>query len=44
MLEEHEDPLDQHVVDVLTKKQKRKRALLGVWTFLKTPFGIVVAL
>ena len=43
-LEQHSDPLDQHVVDVLTKKQKRKRALIGVWEFLKTPFGICVAL
>ncbi|KAL7414276.1 hypothetical protein BDY24DRAFT_386389 [Mrakia frigida] len=43
VLEQHSDPLDQHVVDVLTKKQKRKRALIGMWEFLKTPFGICVA-
>lgn len=39
---EHEDPLDRHVVDCLTKRQQVKRALKGVGKFLCTPVGVVV--
>lgn len=36
----HDDPLDAHVVDVLTKRQKVKRALKGLGKFLMTPLGV----
>lgn len=40
--------LDEHVKDQLDKKQYRmeqfKRIMHGVWTFVKTPLGIVVAI
>jgi hypothetical protein len=32
----HDDRLDQHVEDVLNKRQKLKRTLQGVGAFLKT--------
>ena len=43
---EEEDPLDQHVKDVLKKSKKEwlKRSLKGVWAFLKTPMGIIVGI
>lgn len=36
----HDDPLDAHVVDVLTKRQKFKRAMKGLGKFLLTPLGV----
>ena len=32
----HEDELDRHVEQVLTKRMKAKRILRGVWAFVKT--------
>jgi hypothetical protein len=32
----HEDALDRHVEDVLTRKRKFMRMLSGVWAFVKT--------
>ena len=32
----HEDELDQHVEEVLTKRAKIRRTLRGVWSFIKT--------
>jgi hypothetical protein len=40
---QHDDPLDQHVVECLTKRQKARRMLKGLWLFIKTPFGMLVA-
>ncbi|TBU45037.1 golgi-body localization protein domain-containing protein [Dichomitus squalens] len=43
----HEDALDEHVHDVLNKRDKFRRIMAGVWSFLKTLFwgcGIVVFL
>ncbi|KZO94873.1 hypothetical protein CALVIDRAFT_538651 [Calocera viscosa TUFC12733] len=34
------DELDLHVEHVLRKRDKAKRALKGLWAFLKTPMGI----
>ncbi|KAJ9110250.1 hypothetical protein QFC19_001653 [Naganishia cerealis] len=41
-----EDALDQHVKDVLHKSKREwlKRSLKGVWTFLKTPMGIITGI
>lgn len=36
----HDDPLDKHVVDVLTKRQKVKRLAKGLGEFLMTPLGV----
>ncbi|CEH11854.1 Protein of unknown function DUF2985 [Ceraceosorus bombacis] len=40
--------LDSHVEHLLTKRQQRiallKKVLSGVWTFMKTPLGIVVSI
>ena len=33
---EYEDALDQHVEDVLTKRDKFRRVMQGVWSFVKT--------
>ncbi|KAI0353601.1 hypothetical protein OH77DRAFT_1427291 [Trametes cingulata] len=41
---EYEDALDQHVEDVLTKRDKFRRVMQGVWSFVKTPLGIVTAI
>lgn len=40
----HEDYLDQHVEDVLRKRDKFKRVMQGVWSFMKTPIGIIVSI
>lgn len=39
----HEDHLDRHIEDVLTRKRKVMRTLSGVWAFIKTPLGFVMA-
>jgi hypothetical protein len=43
---EKDHDLDKHVRHVLTrksKKEKAKRMLQGLWTYVKTPMGFVVA-
>lgn len=37
------DQLDAHVTDVLTRRQRIRRILRGVWTFVKTPMGFITA-
>ena len=32
----HEDNLDRHVEDVLSKRDKYRRIMQGVWAFMKT--------
>jgi hypothetical protein len=39
----HEDHLDQHIEDVLARKRKFLRVFSGVWAFVKTPLGFVMA-
>ncbi|RDB22557.1 hypothetical protein Hypma_010075 [Hypsizygus marmoreus] len=38
------DSLDRHVDDVLRRPSKFRRTMLGVWSFLKTPMGIITAI
>ncbi len=33
--------LDQHVEDVLSRRDKFRRTMQGLWAFLKTPVGIL---
>lgn len=40
----HEDALDQHVEDVLRKRDKFRRVMQGVWSFVKTPLGVCMLL
>ncbi|CAL1700809.1 unnamed protein product [Somion occarium] len=39
-----QDNLDRHVKDVLTKRDKFRRVMRGVWSYMKTPMGIVVSI
>ncbi|KAK0498658.1 hypothetical protein EDD18DRAFT_1158598 [Armillaria luteobubalina] len=39
-----DDELDRHVDDVLRRPSKIRRSLKGVWSFLKTPMGIVTGI
>lgn len=39
-----DESLDRHVKDVLTGRSKVKRTLQGVWSFLKTPIGIITGI
>lgn len=39
-----DESLDRHVEDVLTGRSKVKRTLQGVWSFLKTPIGIITGI
>ncbi|SJL01855.1 uncharacterized protein ARMOST_05179 [Armillaria ostoyae] len=39
-----DDELDRHVDDVLRRPSKIRRSLKGVWSFLKTPMGIVAGI
>ncbi|PWN46778.1 hypothetical protein IE53DRAFT_391059 [Violaceomyces palustris] len=41
---EEAEQLDAHVHELLTKRQKFKRVMQGVWAFVKTPQGIAVAI
>ncbi|GAC94512.1 hypothetical protein PHSY_002084 [Pseudozyma hubeiensis SY62] len=42
---DHDDlHLDAYVHELLTKKQKFKRAMQGVWAFLKTPVGVIAGI
>lgn len=36
--------LDEHVKDVMRKRDMAKRGLKGVWAFLKTPLGVIVGI
>ncbi|TFL05874.1 hypothetical protein BDV98DRAFT_542085 [Pterulicium gracile] len=38
------DSLDRHVDDVLKRPSKIRRTLRGVWSFLKTPMGIITGI
>ncbi|KAG9035318.1 hypothetical protein FS842_003722 [Serendipita sp. 407] len=38
------DELDLHVEDLLSRRNKIRRSLQGLWAFLKTPIGIVTAI
>ncbi|KAK4690078.1 hypothetical protein P7C73_g67, partial [Tremellales sp. Uapishka_1] len=40
--DEHE--LDVHVKSILRKRDKARRVLRGVWTFVKTPMGAITAI
>ncbi|TEB35642.1 hypothetical protein FA13DRAFT_1788259 [Coprinellus micaceus] len=42
--EQFEDALDRHVDDVLKSPSKWRRMLMGVWSFLKTPMGILTGI
>ncbi|KAL0572041.1 hypothetical protein V5O48_009919 [Marasmius crinis-equi] len=39
-----EDSLDRHVDDVMRRRDKLRRTLKGVWSFLKTPMGIITGI
>lgn len=39
-----EDSLDRHVDDVMKRQAKIRRSLMGVWSFLKTPMGIITGI
>lgn len=39
-----EDNLDAHVEELLRNKDKFRRVMRGVWSFVKTPLGIVTAI
>ncbi|KAJ3789499.1 hypothetical protein GGU10DRAFT_260500 [Lentinula aff. detonsa] len=39
-----EDSLDRHVDDVMRRRDRIRRILKGVWSFLKTPLGIVTGI
>ncbi|KAF9569301.1 hypothetical protein CPC08DRAFT_623509 [Agrocybe pediades] len=43
-VQEFSDPLDRHVNDVLNSPSKIRRTLMGVWSFLKTPMGIITGI
>ncbi|KAI0773454.1 hypothetical protein BC629DRAFT_1595215 [Irpex lacteus] len=36
----HEDNLDRHVEDCLSKRDQWRRIMKGVWAFMKTPMGV----
>ncbi|SPO27038.1 uncharacterized protein UTRI_10499_B [Ustilago trichophora] len=36
--------LDAYVHELLTKRQKFKRAMQGIWAFLKTPIGVIAGI
>lgn len=40
--ETHEDNLDRHVEDVLSKRDQYRRILKGVWAFMKTRESLLV--
>lgn len=40
----HEDALDRHVDDVMRRRARFKRIMKGVWSFLKTPIGVLTAI
>jgi len=39
-----DNPLDRHVDSVLRRPSKLRRTMRGVWSFLKTPMGIIAAI
>ncbi|KAJ2930173.1 hypothetical protein H1R20_g6917, partial [Candolleomyces eurysporus] len=42
--EQFEDALDRHVDDVLQRPSKVRRTFMGIWSFLKTPMGILTGI
>lgn len=40
-LDEDDLHLDAYIHELLTKRQKLKRTMQGVWAFLKTPIGVI---
>ncbi|KAH9938207.1 uncharacterized protein B0H18DRAFT_866440 [Fomitopsis serialis] len=42
--EDDEDNLDLHVEDVLRKRDRARRVGRGVWSFVKTPLGVITAI
>ncbi|KAF8812537.1 hypothetical protein BYT27DRAFT_7182981 [Phlegmacium glaucopus] len=42
--DQFEDSLDRHVNDVLESPSKLRRMMMGVWSFLKTPMGIMTGI
>ncbi|CCM03162.1 uncharacterized protein FIBRA_05284 [Fibroporia radiculosa] len=42
--DDDEDNLDVHVEDVLRKRDRLRRVMRGVWSFVKTPLGFVTAI
>ncbi|KAF7977456.1 hypothetical protein HWV62_3635 [Athelia sp. TMB] len=42
--DQYEDALDRHVEDVLSKPSTIRRTLAGLWSFLKTPMGVIAAI
>ncbi|TFY59690.1 hypothetical protein EVJ58_g5638 [Rhodofomes roseus] len=42
--DEDEDNLDMHIEDVLRKRDRARRVMQGVWSFVKTPLGVVTAI
>ncbi|TFK43438.1 hypothetical protein BDQ12DRAFT_180030 [Crucibulum laeve] len=42
--QDFEDSLDRHVDDILKRPSKIRRTLQGVWSFLKTPMGIIAGI
>lgn len=43
-LDDMDESLDRHVENILTDRSKVKRTLQGVWSFLKTPMGIITGI
>lgn len=41
---QYEDSVDRHVDDVLKRPSKFRRTMQGVWSFLKTPMGIIAGI
>ncbi|KAF8525324.1 hypothetical protein JB92DRAFT_1319962 [Gautieria morchelliformis] len=41
---EHVDDLDRHVENALRKRDKLRQTAAGVWSFIKTPMGIITAI
>ncbi|KAK7060548.1 hypothetical protein VNI00_001314 [Paramarasmius palmivorus] len=39
-----EDSLDRHVEDVMKRRDRLRRVLMGIWSFLKTPMGIITGI
>jgi hypothetical protein len=43
-MDQFEHSLDHHVNDVLESPSKLRRTMIGVWSFLKTPLGIITGI
>ncbi|KII95087.1 hypothetical protein PLICRDRAFT_33917 [Plicaturopsis crispa FD-325 SS-3] len=42
--DQFDDSLDRHVDDILKRPSKFRRTMQGVWSFLKTPMGIITGI